>query len=313
MRKVGATLYKAIQKKFGVNELLSYLEEEANFSFIELYLPDEDLLTATLNLNSEQLQEFKELAFSYNFEITAHGLYDNNIGIISNLADLDDTLRSKAVKSTKRSIELCNFLDCKILVVHPGTLFPDQKRKKTSSMNRLATHSFTRSEGIKNIKRSVKELLTYAEDFGVILCLENEVPRFETIPVCDNPFSLIQLCQTIYEEFGSDFCGITLDIGHLGLECAFYGYDILQTIKSFQPFVKHIHLHDNRMIPCPLGGTKADDGLGDLHYPIGDGSIPYSEIIPLLNNINTDTVLNFEIFRVENKESFKSSREFVNG
>lgn len=310
MKNVGTTLYNAIQKRFGLREFLSFLKEEANFNYIELYLPDEELITSTLDFNSEKLKKFKEIASSYDFKITAHGLYDN-IGIISNLADLDDTLRSKAIQTTKKSIELCNFLDCHILVVHPGTLFPNQKRKKTSSMHRLATHPLNRFKGITNIKRSIKELLAYAEDFGVVLCLENEVPRFETIPLCDNPFTLIHLCQIINEECGNSFCGATLDIGHLGLECAFYGYDILETTKSFQPFIKHIHLHDNRMIPYPLGGTKADEGYGDLHYTIGNGSIPYKDIIPLLKSINADIVINFEIFRVKNLDGFKSSKQFI--
>jgi sugar phosphate isomerase/epimerase len=310
MRKVGATLYKAIQKKFGFREFLSFLSE-TKFTFVELYLPDEELITSGLDFNKEKLQEFNEIIACYDFGISVHGLYDNYNGIISNLADLDDTLRKKAIQAATKSIELCNLLNSQVLVIHPGTLYPDQKRKKSSSMNMLATHPLDRSKGVKNIQNSIMNLLKHAEDFGVVLCLENEVPRFETIPLCDNPFTLIQLCQELIEQFGDSFCGANLDIGHLALECTFYGLDLLQTVKAFQPYITHIHFHDNRMIPCPLGGTKAEDGHGDLHYPIGDGSIPYMDIIPLLQDINADTVFNFEIFRVKSMDGFKSSKQLI--
>ncbi|MFX1521087.1 MAG: sugar phosphate isomerase/epimerase family protein [Promethearchaeota archaeon] len=310
MRKVGATLYKAIQKKFGFRELLSFLSE-TKFTFVELYLPDEELITSELNFNKEKLQDFNEIVACYDFGISVHGLYDNYNGIISNLADLDDTLRKKAIQTTKKSIELCNLLNSQVLVIHPGTLFPYQKRKKSSSMNKLAAHPLDRPKGVKNIQNSIMNLLEHAEDFGVVLCLENEVPRFETIPLCDNPFTLIQLCQALFEQFSDSFCGATLDLGHLALECTFYGFDLLQTVKAFQPYIKHIHFHDNLMIPCPLGGTKADKGYGDLHYPIGDGSIPYTGISPLLKNIKVDTVFNFEIFRIKKIDDFKPSKQFV--
>lgn len=308
--KTGVTLYKSIQKRFGTHELLSFLSE-AKFNFVELYLPDEEFLTTTLDFELEKLQEFKEIISTYDFKITTHGLYDNCNGIISNLADLDETLRKKAILTTKKSIELCNFLDCGVLVIHPGTLFPNKKRKKSSSMNFLATQPLDRSKGVANIQDSIMNLLDYAEDFGVVLCLENEVPRFETIPICDNPFTLIQLCQTILEQGGDNFCGATLDIGHLALECTFYGFDLLQTIKAFQPYFKHIHLHDNQMIPCPLGGTKADVGYGDLHYPLGNGSIPYNDIIALLKQSDADTIINFELFRVKKLDDFKTSTQVL--
>jgi sugar phosphate isomerase/epimerase len=313
MRKVGATLYKAVQKKFGLQQLLSFLQE-AKFNFVELYLVDEEMITPTLDFNQEKIQEFKELAESYEFGITAHGLYDNYNGIISNLADLDDTIRKKAILATKKSIELCNFLNSQVLVIHPGTLYPNRKREKKNSIHLLATHPVerSRSKGLENIYNSLKELLTHAENFGVAICLENEVPRFESIPLCDNPFALFHLCQKFEEEFGDTFCGITLDFGHLALETVFYGYDLLRTTEALLPLVKHFHFHDNRMIPSPLGGTKAECEYGDLHYPLGKGSIPYADIFPLLKNgIGNDVLFNLELFRAKKMDDFQASKQII--
>jgi sugar phosphate isomerase/epimerase len=82
---------------------------------------------------------------------------------------------------------------------------------------------------------------------------------------------------------------MTYDFGHDYLASNLYGYDYLASAQSCAPYVAHLHLTDNfgRFHPARLGDyrlyaaipheDRAAQGLGDLHLPIGWGTLPASE------------------------------------
>lgn len=112
---------------------------------------------------------------------------------------------------------------------------------------------------------------------GVMLCVENiEVERSERVVEfvagLDHPH-----------------VRMTYDFGHDYLAADLFGYDFLAAARACAPYVAHLHLTDNfgRFNPARLGdfavyqaipySAIATPGLGDLHLPIGFGTLPIAE------------------------------------
>jgi sugar phosphate isomerase/epimerase len=83
---------------------------------------------------------------------------------------------------------------------------------------------------------------------------------------------------------------MTLDVGHAMLAAAQFRFDVLEAIRAARPLVRHVHVNDNfgRYDPLRLENftlyrtqTPADTfplGRGDLHLPVGWGTIPLDRV-----------------------------------
>lgn len=76
--------------------------------------------------------------------------------------------------------------------------------------------------------------------------------------------------------------GLHLDIGHSNLEVAENTADAL--IAAYPGRVKHVHLHDNK------------GGRGDLHLPLGAGTIDWKRHIRTLKESGYDDTITLEVF-----------------
>jgi len=78
-------------------------------------------------------------------------------------------------------------------------------------------------------------------------------------------------------------CG-TLDFGHGWVSASMLGFDYADAVRSFAPFVGHLHITDNFGVPATYDQVDGLEivayGMGDLHLPIGWGSVPYETILP---------------------------------
>ncbi len=115
----------------------------------------------------------------------------------------------------------------------------------------------------------VEEMVSYAKDRGVVLCIENLSER--------------------YDSFGSAFDAVpdlmmTLDIGH--------GQLLANTNTSFDFIdnyfnrIQHVHVHDN------YGGVSVKD---DLHLCLGDGVVDYPAIFTALKKRGYDSTISMEV------------------
>ncbi len=128
-----------------------------------------------------------------------------------------------------------------------------------------------------NIIQSLEELLPYAEQRGIVLCLEN------TYNICNTPERLIDAV----EHFRSPYLGLCYDSGHANLmhpkfnnqntasvDYYWYSHDRVQwddrTLEKMLPYVVCCHLHDN-------------NGLKDQHLLPGDGNIDWHHTMSLLH------------------------------
>ena len=147
------------------------------------------------------------------------------------------------------------------------------------------------------IKRSLDELLPVAEKLGVTICIENIWYQINT------PERLL----AIKECFPTDALGFCYDAGHANLmdkgrnfpdSNPFKAWNGLtpawddKVLEKMLPHVVNCHLHDN-------------DGISDKHRNIGNGTINWDHIVPLLTSAPRLKVIQSEVIPIRANASIK--------
>lgn len=304
--KVGATLYDVS----GRGKPREFIEELCGFGFsvFELYLPFYGVINRDSSINTSAMKVVKGFASTLSVkEFTAHGYYDDEVGVMSNIASVDEATRRMAEKTLTSVIELCPELGVHVLCQHSGTLFPELKKSESISISFMANdlQRLGKPKGVEMAVKTLKNCVKAAEENDVLICVENEVPRLDTLPIADNPIVI----PAIVEAVGSERVKATCDVGHLALAASFYGFNLITGLKLLKPYTRHIHLHDNKLIPFPIGGTQVEKGLGDLHLPPGQGSIGFKSVMETLAGV--EAVYNLEVIRYKTIQDFKVAADLL--
>ncbi|WXG47487.1 MAG: sugar phosphate isomerase/epimerase [Candidatus Atabeyarchaeum deiterrae] len=304
--KIGATIYNVSTKgkfKEFIQELYDY-----GFRIFELYLPFYSVVNSDSTINKTKVNEIKDVLSTFKTEeLSAHGYYDDEVNVISNPASVDETTRKMAEKTLLSTLEICSELNVHVLNEHPGTILPELKKSNSINVSFMVNNyeRLGKPNAVKAAVRTIENCAKAAEDNDVLICVENEVPRVDTLPIADNPLVI----PTIVDAVGSEYVRATCDVGHLALSASFFGFDLLTSIRLLKPYIRHLHLHDNRLIPFPVGGTKLEKDLGDLHLPPGKGLIDFKGAIKCLDGV--DAVYNLEVIRYKTLADFKLSADFL--
>lgn len=304
--RVGATIYNMSTK----GKLSEFIQElhDLGFRIFELYLPFCDAIKTDSSVNDDSLKELKDVLSSFSIEeLTAHGYYDDEKRVISNIASVDETTRKMAENTMNSMIDFCSKLNIHVLNEHPGTLFPELKNSKSINIGFMANDfkNLGKTKAVEMAAKTLRNCVKRAEDNDVIICLENEVPRLDTLPIADDPMVL----PTLIEALDSENIKGTCDVGHLALSASFFGFDLALALGLLKPYLRHLHIHDNRLIPFPVGGTNREKGEGDLHLPPGQGLIDFKRVIRTLSGIKA--VYNLEVLQYKTLADFKTSAEYL--
>ncbi len=197
--------------------------------------------------------------------------YDVKISIHSPLSDINiasynEAMRRSSVSQIKNSIDLASSMELGIVVVHPGHIPILGKKFEDNIM--------------KNNIESLGECSKYADDSGVMLCVEN-MPNIEGL-LCKD---LNQL-DRIVEELKTY---ITLDVGHA------HNMKIPVSEMLRSPRIKHIHLSDN-------------DGSFDNHNALGSANIDFKSLFKELRRIGYGGIL---VVEVKDPQSVFESLDFL--
>ena len=130
---------------------------------------------------------------------------------------------------------------------------------------------FTQEEGIKFQVETLKKVIEIAKNYEITIIYEPTPMYHDSI---ENTEKILSLVPELYLHF---------DIGHANL----WGRKPDKFFKKFYRKIKHIHLHDN-------------DGMRDLHLPMGCGVIEWRVLLPLIKRHYSGTIT-LEIF-VEDKD-----------
>jgi sugar phosphate isomerase/epimerase len=185
--------------------------------------------------------------------------YHTSYGI--NLADPFKELRDAGMNLVGRCIEVSEKLEAEWVTVHPGYKvgWPDRKNERIAYFN-----------------ESLNKLLTIAEDYGILIAVENLNRLLQgEIYYLGDCFSELD---DIFGSSDSKLLKMTLDFGHAHLNEGIDNY-----LKKYNKRIVCTHVHDNA-------------GLGaDEHLPIGKGSTNWQETCSVIKEVEFDGPLCLEV------------------
>jgi len=180
--------------------------------------------------------------------------------------------RRQAIKLLTDTLEYCRAIECPIAVMHPShfnSLYLGVEVMKKNSMEAL------------------REIVPKAEDLGVKIALENMIER-EKRRFGSRIYDLVK----IIEDIGSPYVGICLDTGHTNL-LPDPNISLKDEIIQAGERLWTLHVHDN-------------DGVEDRHWPPGDGSINWSQVVTGLRKVNYQGVFMMEVQERGNPDELAS-------
>lgn len=178
---------------------------------------------------------------------------------------LDDKVNDYVIMALEKCCAVCDFLNCRALVVHPHGR--STKEKETDSNLTL-----------------YRKLIPFAKKYNVKICLENMFGVVKGRPiewVCSRAEEAVRYIDTLNEEAGGDYFGFCLDVGHATLT----GKNLREYINILGPRLTCLHIHDN-------------DGRTDLHVMPYTQLVDWESFILGLRDIGYKGTIGFETFRV---------------
>jgi len=192
------------------------------------------------------------------------GLHPNSVHAPINGVDLSTQspdIKKQSIDLLTKTLEYCRAIECPIMVMHP---------------NHSDSLPLGREAMKKNSIEAIRKVVKKAEDLGVKVAIENMIDkeggRFG---------SRISELREIIENVGSPYLGICLDTGHINLLIS-SDISMEEEILCAGEYLWTLHIHDN-------------DGEEDRHWPPGEGSIDWSQIIRSLRKVGYKGVFMMEI------------------
>ena len=175
-----------------------------------------------------------------------------------------------AQKIIRKSIEMCGYLECKHLVIHPvydgSARFPTMTKEQEKAYNMAFYGSL-----IPDLKK-----------YNVICCLENMYAldwgtKKAYMGCCSDMNEAVWYVDTLNEMAGEKCFAFCLDIGHAVL----LGVDPCLAIEQLGHRLEALHIHDN-------------DGMDDDHIAPYLGVVNWKRFIKGLRDIGYKGNLSFE-------------------
>jgi len=174
-------------------------------------------------------------------------------------ADLTEGLREASLREVLESLEVAAELRALKVVLHPS--------------HHMGLSVFVIDQARQYAMRSLEAIVNKAEQLGVCLCLENMLPKSNSLV---NPEDF----DKVFEQFPG--LRMTFDTGHAHIDDGTEG-TALAFIEKFPDRIYHVHANDNL-------------GKEDNHLPIGTGTIDFPKIVKALKEIGYDETITLEIF-----------------
>jgi sugar phosphate isomerase/epimerase len=218
------------------------------------------------------------------------------------LSSPDEEERKRAVKYTKKTIEIAQGLQAKAVVLHLGKVEMDSKTEKlfllygrgkiSSSQGKRVIHKLKEERESKKQRyldaalKSLEELNGFAQERGVLLGVENrfyshEIPDFEEIGI-------------ILKKFKGGAIRYWHDVGHAVVQEKLGLLSHRELLENYSPYLVGIHLHGVR-------------GCKD-HLAPGEGEVDYKLI---KRHLKPQTIKVMEPHPKVSKEELKRGLAFL--
>ncbi len=230
-----------LSELFYINEDIDYQAiKEAGFVGIELrvgnIIENEDLQVIDSVKNNLKKNNLKIFSIHAPFK---------GVDISSN----DEYIRKRSIREIEKSIMIANKLSVKNIVIHLSSVFENNRDKH-----------------FLNIKKSLEEIKTLQNMFGIELIIENLLPNMFM-------YNFEETKKII--EMGYSIC---FDTGHALIS----GLDIIKYYKTFDKYIKIIHLNINN--------KKNDEHCFIDKYD-------YKEIKNLIKLFSDNRIIVFEVLK----------------
>jgi len=233
--------------------------------FVELFGPEIDVVVGGRPVPA-RVERVREMLTRSGLRSTIH------LPIETNLMDEMHAAMHQGV--VRAFIDVASDLGSEALVIHPGVLTPAAAARDL--------------ERLRAVERdALKALADAAGSKGVDLCLENILPTYAMIRGghVDTGIDLRRIAEQV-ARVDHPFLHGTVDFSHGWIASRYLGFDYPAALAEFAPYVKHLHMHDSlgeleTMERMAYGG-EVPYGIGDLHLPLGWGTIPFAELLPTL-------------------------------
>ena len=252
-------------------------------------------------LDKNRVKEIQVLLAQYPFRYTVHG--SNPLNLMSG----DAVDRQGFIAS----IEFTAAIGAEIMVYHAGRYLAEENFLFTSQTNPTP---FEQEALWEQECTGLQAMGDIAAKYGIMVAVENARPYLNAPNYCyaESLEELVRMVKAV----NHSQVGITLDTGHAYLAACHYGYDLLAGSSLIGPYVRHIHLHDNFGRCCASWEKKqyemAAMGRGDMHMPIGWGSVPADEILARLPQYNGSITLELRPrYREHYREALANAQALV--
>ncbi len=233
---------------------------------IELYIPKLGIYNGS-TLEKEKLDRILDELSTHDFASTVHAPYFAADSKYPSALQVDTALMGeKEFALMEESLALASRIGANVVVLHPGRIGPDREKSFSSMIKNLCT------------------LASAAEDYGVMLGLENKEGT--------DPFNFcckVEELSRVIEIVNSENLKATLDIGHANLTCGGDPEKLRTFVLTLKKHVIHLHLHDN-------SGQWTEMYDGDEHMAPGKGCTDFS-VLKLLSGYKG--IYNLEVFSLD--------------
>jgi sugar phosphate isomerase/epimerase len=224
--------------------------------YVELALYGIDLV-ANGRVLPERLARVKQLMQGRPFGCTVHGPLSLNL--------MDGSERAHMQRAVLRAhLEIAAELGAAHLVAHAGRFMPGD--------------SVEAEAGYARQREALIQMAEFAQDHGVTIVVEN---IFGLSAGRESP--LPSRLAAELAAIGHPAIRACLDVSHAYVETDRAGVDFLDECAALAPFAKQLHIHDSfgKLWPLPPNhrAERLAYGAGDLHLPIGMGSIPWDALL----------------------------------
>ncbi|MCD6470380.1 sugar phosphate isomerase/epimerase [Candidatus Bathyarchaeota archaeon] len=237
---VNAWIYPS---KFKIEDILRF-SSEIGYDGVELNL-DERML----KMSKGEIGEIAEIAKSFNLELPS---LCTSLFWKYNLASPDEHVRKRGVKLIKQGCEIASNIGASVFLVVPAVAVPEVSYHDTWEIS----------------KRSIIEAVKSAEDYGIIIGIENVWNKFLYSPIEFKRF---------IEEIDHPNVKVYFDVGN----AFFLGFPE-QWIKYLADLIVCVHVKDFQMSKMQF-------------KPLFEGDIQWKNIMRALREIGYKGFLNVEI------------------
>ena len=263
--------------------------EELGASSAEIPLYELDVLCGK-KIIKDELSLLQKILKTSGLNFSLHGSMSVNL--------MDELYIDDHIEIIKRDIEVSEAINSKILVTHFG-------------YTNIEIHS-NKNKYEKLLKKQTDiyfKLAEFAKAHNVILAIENLFPFTST--------SYAPIPSEIAKEISSlnhPNAKTTIDFSHAYINCKHNKVDYFDQLRSLIPLTEHLHIHDSfgklKIMNTHIHSEDVTYGQGDIHLPLGWGSIPFEKIFSTFS-FSPNIFLNFELSR-RYQRYFKNSFDIAN-